>query len=162
MIFVTGLPRSRTYWFSRYLSLCGAPCHHEYLNGLRSRGEFYQSVANGVGNSDHMLHITDYEERFPDSRRLIIHRPLDEVVRSLEAISIRPCMDQLMENLSGIKRATGLHIRYGDINRSLRAIHEYMIPHIPFNRDIARRMIDQRLESPTKVGDPASIEIWRN
>ena len=161
MIFITGLPRSRTYWFSRYFSACGAPCHHEYLNGLRSKGEFWRSVNNGFGHSDHMLYITDFEQRWPDARRLIIHRPIDEVYASLTKAGAKPSMGHLLENMVAVSDMTGLHIRYGDINRSIRAIHEYMIPHIPFNRDLADRMIASRLESPTKCGDPESIELWR-
>ena len=161
MIFVTGLPRSRTYWFSRYFSACGAPCHHEHLAAVKSRNEFYAEMESGAGDSDHMLYITDYETRWPDARRLIIRRPLGEVMRSLMAIGIRPSLPQLMQNLDGINSVTGLHVRYCDINKSLRAIHEYMVPNIPFSQDLADRMIASKLESVKRDADPSCLDIWR-
>jgi len=42
--FITGLPRSRTAWFSAFMTASGYPCLHEGLNGCKSIAEYKQKI----------------------------------------------------------------------------------------------------------------------
>ena len=63
--FITGLPRSRTYWFVQYLRACGVPAHHELMNGIPCRESFYSRMREGCVDSDCGLIMSDFQREFP-------------------------------------------------------------------------------------------------
>lgn len=85
--FVTGLPRSRTAWFSCFLSSDNYFCYHEasarYM--LEDWKAFAEAQEIPVGNSDSGLIFVSGEmvHLFPDSPVVVIRRPVEDVHTSL-------------------------------------------------------------------------------
>jgi hypothetical protein len=156
--FITGLPRSRTYWFSEYFRACGVTAFHELLNGC-SRQEFYEKMELGGIDADCGLPITDFQERFPDAPCVIIHRELKDAFLALSRFSKEmgwgpPCirnMAVLRARLQGLK---GLHVEYRDIDDRLAEIHQYLAPHVRYCGALADKMRGRNL----KV-DPALYSV---
>ena len=160
MFFVTGLPRSRTFWMAQYLSMAGAPCHHEYLAHCTSREQFYNEMEGGAGNSDCGLFLTDFQTRWPHARTLVIERPIEEVAASLERLGMQT--DSLPWMKSEISRLKGLRVPYHKINALIRPIHEFLIPHVPFNPALAERMARVNLQSELSSPSPLALGVWVN
>ena len=163
MFFITGLPRSRTKWFSQYLTRHAETyCFHELLNQCRTKSEFYRAMElfSGihVGNSDCGLAFSDFQEQWPDAPTLIIQRPLDDVVASLEAIglpgqeSICLHVQRLLDNLEGLR------VDFDDINERLPEIHDYL--GIDYNRRIADTWIPIQVSDDCVHGSPEALSVW--
>ena len=42
--FITGLPRSRTAWFSAFMTASGFPCGHELINNCETIEEYKEKI----------------------------------------------------------------------------------------------------------------------
>lgn len=89
---VLGLPRSGTYWWSRFLSYGDWSCGHEEARHIRSLGDvqawlsqdFTGTAETGVARWWRLLlHIR------PDIRLVVVRRPVAEVIESLLAMDLR-------------------------------------------------------------------------
>lgn len=92
--FVTGLPRSRTAWFSNYLSHGNASIIHDGFRLLNAIDDFpiqlkkefpYSEV---IGNSDpaNILFWERIVEWFPHAKWVVVRRPFEEVFESCNRI----------------------------------------------------------------------------
>lgn len=86
--FITGLPRSRTAWFSTLFMTGGIWCHHDLLGKVHSLAEFNRQMDKGqqsVGDSDSGLVWLwrEFRELFPRARWLLIERDVTAAVASL-------------------------------------------------------------------------------
>jgi hypothetical protein len=152
--FITGLPRSRTYWFSKYFN--GT---HEPMNGCKTRQEFYDKVEGKV-NADCGLIITDWDKRWPNST-VIVHRPVDDVIASLSSmITITTHLELFLRAQDkAINFIEGLHVDFSDINDRMKEICTYV--GVDFDTKHANKMIKQNLQLDTITGDIDSLLIWR-
>ncbi len=156
--FIVGLPRSRTAWFAEYFTAMGHKCHHEFLKYCKSKDDFYNEMAKGVGDSDCMLSLTDFQEKFPSAPTLIIHRPISSVMQSAQRLGVETNED-LMLTLSSInKRFIGLHVEFADIDKRLKEISYFLVG--SFNQEIANSYIGTNIQKPI-TGSVESINIWR-
>jgi hypothetical protein len=156
--FITGLPRSRTYWFAEYFSTCGVPAVHELLNGC-SRQDFYTTMEKGIINSDCGLPITDFQERFPEAPCVIIHRELVDAHSALSKFCKeigwrQPYIENLVALQDRLQSLKGLHVEYRDIDERLEEIHQYLTPNVPYCAELADQMCSRNL----KV-DPALYKL---
>lgn len=150
--FITGLPRTRTYWFSQYFNGL-----HEPLNGCKSRQEFYDKV-DGKLTCDCGLIITDWQEHWPDSKTVIIHRDVNEVIDSLSALMTVTTLTAvfLKRQARALKEITGLHINFEEINDNLKQICDYLGEEYRSDSDL----INKNLQLENITGDPESLMIW--
>lgn len=122
---VFGLPRSRTYWLSRYLSYGEWSCGHEEIRHARSvddvKAWFSQPLTGTVETAAGPWWRLIQSIR-PDIRIVVIRRPVDEVVESLVALGferdiMRPFMRRMDTKLDQIEhRVFGvLSIRFRDM-----------------------------------------------
>lgn len=118
MFFVTGLPRSRTSWFSLYLD-----CEHDLL-GRVTRAQFYEQMPRLNGLSDSGLMFTDFQDRW-DAPTVIIERDPFTVMQSMAALGGIPqeLMDDGLHRLSKLK---GLRVGFHEIDGRLKEITEYL------------------------------------
>ncbi len=127
---ITGLPRSRTKWFSEYFTACGYPCAHEGINGCASLDEYDNKMKNYDGNSDSGLAFYPF-----DGKTVIIDRDYDQVLRSLYPYFGDVNLILLKQKINELK---GLRIKFEDINNRLKEIHEYCVGST-YNKEIAYR-----------------------
>ena len=130
--FITGLPRSRTTWFAALLSGKDTFCfHEESVNHFTL--ESYEEALNKeeyevVGDSNSMLPLTDINTHFPSSPVLIVHRDIDDVVKSANkhlggGSLTKETFNPLLENLNDI---WGFHISFSEIDENIDKIYEYL------------------------------------
>ena len=165
--FVTGLPRTRTYWFSQYFDgLPGVTAYHEALNGCHTKEEFYRRMEDPAGhviNCDSGLCVTDYQEKWPSAPVVVIRRDVDQVYASLSRFFMKmgqpmPSYWFLKEQEEVVAKTPGLHVAFDEINCHLPRIHEYL--GIPFDPDHASNMVEQKLNMPELVVDVESYLLW--
>lgn len=84
--FIHGLPRSRTYWLSEFLTYGGNVCHHDLPIKVDGVDEFFEVLGRpGVGTAETgltgMWPVLDAE--FPAARIVVVRRPIADVKASL-------------------------------------------------------------------------------
>lgn len=103
MFFITGLPRSRTAWFSAFMTASGYPCLHEGINGCKSIKEYKDKIKD-ISDSNTAFGFVD----IPFSGRpiLVIHRG--------------------KETSNRLDEIKGLHVDFDDINERISEIFTYL------------------------------------
>ncbi len=167
--FVTGHPRSRTFWFAQYLSAAGGACgrevvcHHEFLSRCTTRERFYNEMnLPGRGNSDCGLILTDFQSVWPSAPTLIVQRDIDEVVVSLHRLGVTDVWTALKMAQHRLDRLKGLHVPYWEINERLEEIHTYLLPEVPFQQGLADEYVSQTLVRTHFPVNPAAANLWAN
>lgn len=167
--FITGMPRCRTAWFAAYFDrLPGVCAYHEVLNGMKSKEDFYQAMERDnydhVINSDSGLFITDFQERWPDAKTVIVHRDPALVFASLsryleEQGFPAPSQDFLAEQAEAINSLEGLHVNFNEITERLQEIHEYLVD-VPFDSKYAEIMNQANIQLDHLTVDIDSYLLW--
>lgn len=88
---VFGLPRSRTAWLSRFLSYGGWTCHHDAAQTMRTFEnvrEFFRRPMIGAAETGACYGWRLLEYHFPEMKRVVVRRPVEEIVDSLSRIDI--------------------------------------------------------------------------
>jgi hypothetical protein len=116
---VIGLPRSRTFWFSRLLTMEGLHCYHDYHSYRYSKVK-----AGRVFNSS-------CAPWYPHTgKKVIIHRPRAEAEASFLAYTNRVPAEVVKQAFDlgerKLDRWEGLHVAYADINDRIVDILQYL------------------------------------
>lgn len=115
--FIVALPRSRTYWLSVFLD-----CVHEGLYYYPNYADFLKSGNRGDSTTTHLL-IKDFLKN--EEKKVIIHRDIDEVRRSLYGLFGNINLDYLSEAQEELAKEDGLHIGYNQIDDRIEEIWHY-------------------------------------
>ena len=85
---VVGLPRSRTAWLAKFLTIGGRVCRHEPSLRWTGPDDFDRWLAGDEGASDSMMTFLAHEthRRRPDIPIVTIRRPRHEVMASLNRL----------------------------------------------------------------------------
>jgi hypothetical protein len=120
--FVTGLPRSRTAWFSKWLP----DCLHEGIEGCFNHKDFVEKLGNR-GDSDSALMFFPIERYFPRSPVVIVERDFDEVMSSLDEIGLfnDPVHEFMKESQKRLDKMKGMRVPFNDL--PLHDIWDYLI-----------------------------------
>lgn len=105
--FITGLPRSRTAWFSAFMTASGFPCGHELINNCESMAEYKEKVAF---LSDSNTAFAFVDSPYPERKTLVIHRD--------------DAPDKVF--IANLDKVSGLHINFRDIDDRIREIFTYL------------------------------------
>ena len=105
--FITGLPRSRTAWFSAFMTASGYMCLHEGLNGCKSIAEYKEKIKH---KSDSNTGI------------ILIGAPID---RPILVIHREDRHDGLFDNVD-LNKIKGLHVEFSDIHDRIEEIFTYL------------------------------------
>ena len=112
LFFITGLPRSRTAWFSAFMTASGYPCIHDGMNGCKGIKEYSEKINHVSDSNTGLVFISN---PYPDRPTLIIHRKgrLDSI-------------EGMKEATDALHNINGMHIDFNDINDNISAIFTYL------------------------------------
>jgi hypothetical protein len=165
--FIAAAPRSRTRWLTALLSLNErdtgtrqqAVCYHEATLLRFSRSGFYSYFENapshwsmGAAGSD--LIFTDFLTRVPEQRLLVVHRPPEEVWKSVLALDITKEKDlckelffeaypEILHGLETKNPKHTLHLSYEALSdpATIQRVHEHLLPDIEFTPYLKKRAV---------------------
>ena len=146
MFLILGLPRSRTFWLSKFLSYREYECGHEEARYLRSvedaqtwlTQEYRGSAETAVAPFWRLMHKVN-----PNLRVVVVRRPVREVVKSTLALdmtgigefdvsTLTERMEKLDAKLSQIERRLPvLSVRFGDLDKEevIKKVFEHCLPY---------------------------------
>lgn len=105
--FIYSLPRSRTAWIANFLTYGKSYCYHEPSLGMFDLTElitlFRKRPITGSSDCANVLMIDRIQELFPDSKSIVIERPIEEVSYSLRELGITPKLEEMKEGLERVK-----------------------------------------------------------
>ena len=146
--FITGLPRSRTAWFSTFLTGNNCFCYHEVLRISSGFDDAIQKLLNRkemyVGNSDSSMPIwmDKIDHILHCSPIVIIERDINEVTNILTNLfgeyNYTKLLDLTLEGLEIIKkRYNYISVDYNKLDKEsyIEMIWDFCIPNIPFDKD---------------------------
>ena len=167
--FITGLPRSRTYWMAQYFdSHDNVKAHHELSMMVDSPEEFSEAMEGHptVINVDALLIVTDYKQKWPDAPVVYVERELEESLNSTidhlinhgkpynkEALrhTLHPMRDYYAENAD-------LTIPFPELDDRLPEIHELL--GIPYSKDTHQVWMGRKLSTPEIIVKRHTIKMW--
>jgi hypothetical protein len=163
---VYGLPRSRTYWLSKFLSYGDWTCHHEKAVTMRSLGDvgaFFArpctgTAETGVSPGWRLLH-----HHVHNLRAVVIRRPVDEVLDAMLAVDVtgvavydvarlRRNLEYMDRALKDISRQPGvLTVDHSDLDRAdvCAEIFTHCLP-LEFSRDWWLAFKDNNLQTDVR------------
>lgn len=91
---IFGLPRSRTFWTSRFLSGDGAfkPCGHDIGAALDTLAGVFDALTGPLAGSVETGSAMGWRwlrKRFPEAQFVVIRRPIEDVISSLERCGLQ-------------------------------------------------------------------------
>lgn len=119
MVYICGIPGSRTAWFSVFLTANGVPCIHEPQNHCRTMDEYLGRI-NSYSESGTGLYFTRSHEVYRDRKILFIRQSGDKFDRTKGEY---PLADETQEYLYSI---AGMTVDYEDIDSRLPEICEFL------------------------------------
>jgi len=136
---VLGMPRSRTFWTSRYLAYTGRVVEHDPSRRFRARSDIARYfAAPGAAAVDTALGIIWHEIAAtmpPDLRIAVLHRPVADVRASLDRLGVELPDAWLRHLACQLEAIDGLHIEANELDREpyARALFEHCLNR-PFDR----------------------------
>jgi hypothetical protein len=132
---ITGLPRSATAWLANWFTTDHSVCWHEALmdHSMEELLGFESDELFGISETS-LCTMDPLAVNALPVPKLVIHRPLDEVNRSLVDLGFPPGMTE--EHEKNLWDIGGFHLKFEDIfdEDKFRVAHEWLIP-IEFNPD---------------------------
>ena len=162
---ICALPRSRTYWLSKFLSYGGWTCHHEAAVQMRSLNdavEFFARPRTGSAETGISPGWKLLRHYVPGLRTVVVRRSADEVVDAMMAVDVSGVATydraKLTRNMQYMDRAldkiTGpevLTVRYADLDReeTCASIFSHCLP-FEFCADWWNEMRERNLQADVR------------
>ena len=144
---VYGLPRSRTYWLSHFLSYGDTKCYHEacmYMRSIDDMRSFLSQDNTGAAETAAAPGWRLIHHYRPDIRAVVVRRPVEDVVKSLLAVDMSGVarydvalahksmsyldryLDQIEANVPG-----AVSVRFDDLadQETCRRVFEHCLPY---------------------------------
>lgn len=120
---VIAAPRSGTTWVSNWLTTDTTLCLHDPLYQIHYEDfdKLESSKVLGISCTG-MGYFPDWLNAHP-SRKVILHRDLSEINKSMEAIGLPSIEQNYLDSLSKIN---GIHVDWMDIFNNPKDIYEYL------------------------------------
>lgn len=123
MFMILSLPRSRSAWLAHYLSYGTRRCGHDIAIMSDSIQQFLANYSQGMWGTCETGAVVAWrliKHLAPELRLVTVHRPLIQVIRSLEAKGWPPRLDELAQReaaLSELGKQPGVHsLSFDDLN----------------------------------------------
>lgn len=141
MYFILGLPRSRTTWLAAFLSNDSTLCYHEKsleFSNLEDLKTFVMKEDCGISDTALILHWQWIKSNIPGAKIVVIDRPYEDAVSSVEAmgISVGSMMEHISKRIEVIKKDTSIPVvRFSSLNK--KEVVERLCNYIgiPFNEE---------------------------
>tara|TARA_R110000850_G_scaffold100316_4_gene207513 strand:+ start:1157 stop:1603 length:447 start_codon:yes stop_codon:yes gene_type:complete len=138
--FITGLPRSRTAWFSAFMTASGFPCEHELINNCETIEEYKEKVKD---LSDSNTAFAFVGNPYPERKTLVIHR--DDAPHK-----------EFLINLDGI---SGLHVNFNDIHNRIEEIFFYLTSS-PLNTKVYNKFKMLNITTMEEMNNEAAMRLY--
>ena len=125
--FVVGLPRSRTAWFSNFLTYENNFCYHEGIEGCFTLAEYKNKLGKTKGDSCTALMLLNLNKEFPNAPVLIIETGIERAVEFSKEIYGSDLTNEMKNLKEQMRFLKGLRIQLDDVNDSLEKIWSYLI-----------------------------------
>ena len=169
--FITGLPRSRTMWFSEYYAKYGRTCFHELSTRIESVEDYQQQLGDNNGNSDWNLINTETFKLYPNAPVVVVLRDPEEVTRSFQRVAGWPyamtyvTWDYHYQRLASLNAPNVMHVDYEEIDLHIEDLHRWLTPNLPFDEQTAEEMAVTKVHEGFDSYHPdlleRSINVWR-
>lgn len=163
---IYALPRSRTAWLAAFLSYGDWHCYHEHAIRLRSVEQAVSLLRQpniGCAETGAAPGWQILEHYLPEMNRVVIRRPVGDVVSSMLAVDVSGVavydverlvknMERSSRDLAKISARPGvLTMDYADLERedACAAVFEHCLPY-RFDREWWRWMHDQNIQADVK------------
>lgn len=101
--------------------------------------------------------MTDFQRVFPNSKTVIIERPLDDVLQSLHEIEIPVPREVLEDMQSRLSKLKGMRVEFDNLDRQLPDICDYIgVPYKREKHDLFRSLVVVTTDFTTD-----NYSIWR-
>ena len=166
---ITGLPRSRTAWFSAFMSTGSSICFHEPLKFMSDISELPEALRSvnhtyvGASDSGAGYFLPWITQRMPDMQILVIDRDIDVVEASMTRIGypMRQALSLLSERLLSVKGCPGvMWVSFDSLNdkRIMQKIWWHLMPGAAFDEERYEVFKDLRIEADvSKVAALAEV-----
>ena len=159
--FIFALPRSRTFWTSRFLCQKGWVCHHDLvarLANLKAIEDIMSEPRSGLADTGLALGWRYVRERFPESRFAVIRRNRKAVEDSIRALGLDPRwanLDDLEHALDELDQQPGtLSIDFDELDHEapVRAlVHHCLGTEFDFERWEAMRHVNLQIDMKRRL-----------
>lgn len=161
--------RSRTTWFSAFMTCEDNFCYHEglkYCNKLDDYSHLSKRKFNGDSDSSALFFINDIMEMFPDLRVVVIKRNYQDALHSLDNYIKTDHNEKLLELMANIIKALDfehLAVDYTAIDSQCEKIWNYCLPEVQFDKarfNLFKNMrIEPRFSSYHNIGNLVKNKI---
>ena len=154
---IYALPRSRTFWMSKFLTYGAWKCSHDIcvdMHSIAEIQEFFSRPNVGTVETGMCEGWQLAQALFPDARRVVIRRNIDDVAASLAKHNIF-IDDQLISRNTRLdeisQRPNVLTVTFDQLNTeaACKAVFEHCLQ-IPFDRDWWLWIKDQNIQIDMK------------
>ncbi len=165
--FVLGLPRSRTLWFSHFLSFGGVKVAHEHFS-IHEKRDLIDNV-RGYCDTNPLTTI-----EYGNAPVLIIERDIKEVINSIYNAFDKPkgvkcfktCISNYMQvykqALDKIDPINTMRVKFSEINDHLGDIWGFLMPDIPINYDHIKAYRDKIIKTKNRDLERSLANTFEN
>jgi len=115
-----------------------------------------------VGNADSVLPLTDYQDLFPHSYTIVIHRAREEVLESLRALLGdvgRDAIKMVEDTERAMDKLQGFHIAYSQLDNVMPSLVQWL--GIEYRQDIHTLYKGFNIQTLDLAPDPEALAVWR-
>lgn len=141
LFFITGLPRSRTAWFSAFMSASGFPCLHEGMNNCLTNKEYKDKVKHVSDSNTGFIFI---DNPYPERPLLVIHR--------------KGRFENAEDQENKLYNINGMHVDFDDINQRMPEIFKYLTGEY-INNDLYQTFKDLNITTMVEMNIDAAKAI---
>jgi len=167
--FITGLPRSRTYWMSQYFdSHDGVKAYHELSMTAGSPENFAATMESApcVIDVDVLLVVTDYNKRWPNAPLVYVERNLEDSLNATTAYLTshgrkhdrKEVEASLIAGRDYYREYASITIPFLKLDERLSEIHEMF--GIPYSKETHSTWACRNLSRPEIVVKRHLVEMW--
>lgn len=154
---VISAPRSGSTWVSNWLNTDKTLCLHDLLSTVHYREWDSVESKKKLGVADTGVAVFHEFLNEHPARKLIIHRPLEEVNASLEEIGY----PKLTSHWDGaLDRIRGVHVDWRAVFTNPKSIYEYLLQE-PFDEERHAELVKIEMQ-PQWAGLKINKEVTRN
>jgi len=141
LFFITGLPRSRTAWFSAFMTASGYPCLHEGMNNCTTNKEYKEKIKDISDSNTGLVFI---DNPYPERPLLVIHR--------------KGRFSDTAELEGALSGMDGMHVNFYELDSIMGEVFKYLTGK-DINMDIYNTFRDLNITTKAVMNKDAAMEL---